>query len=391
MATFKIKLDTSKQRKDGTYPVTLQVIHNKIVRRKTLFNIEEKYWDPDKIMVLKSHKDQVLLNGLISKEKRRVEGKIIEFEYKSIDYNAEDLMEDRGTSFQDAIQSYIKLCEKEISISAKEKYSNLYNKVQEFTNDKPIPVESIDHYWMDSFKSFLAKYKTINSKETVNRLLKFAKTVLRREGVTDPKVINYKTPTGSGSKPSLSREEFERIRDLRLPSGQWIEKARDIFVLSVYLRGARIGDVLQLTKDNMSGDRLIYKTQKNRKQFNIKLIDEAQEIIDRYKESDPIYLLPALRMKPSNASTNPKFRKHIQSITAVINKNLKVLAEMADIQKNLSTHVARHTFASFTIDKGMDLKTIQDLLGHSSPKITEQYLRQVKRAQELDDAVDGLF
>jgi integrase/recombinase XerD len=65
---------------------------------------------------------------------------------------------------------------------------------------------------------------------------------------------------------------------------------------------------------------------------------------------------------------------------------------MAGIDKNISSHIARHTFASIADKKlGGDLKDLQAMLGHSSRAMTEIYIRDLRKYDEMDDVADKVF
>ena len=86
------------------------------------------------------------------------------------------------------------------------------------------------------------------------------------------------------------------------------------------------------------------------------------------------YIFPFLKKGEKIDSTSKEDAQKLESITATINKNLKKIASEIGIEKNISSHVARHSFA-YTARKrtGNDIYAIQKALGHSSVSVTENY------------------
>ena len=80
------------------------------------------------------------------------------------------------------------------------------------------------------------------------------------------------------------------------------------------------------------------------------------------------------------------YQKHIESKTAVINLELKKIAEICKIDNRLSTHVSRHTFALWASRKEVDLGLIQQMLNHSSKSMTENYIKDLHKSDKLDQA-----
>ena len=76
----------------------------------------------------------------------------------------------------------------------------------------------------------------------------------------------------------------------------------------------------------------------------------------------------------------------ISGATAIVNKNLKIISKLAEIDKNISFHLSRHTFATRALTKGISIDKVSKLLGHSSIKETQIYAKIINT--ELDKAMD---
>ncbi len=388
LATVKVYLKDDKNKKNES-PLLVQITHNYRRRYKTLFSVKKEFWNDKRCQVRPTHPFHIHLNQAIDSELSKYRERIYKLEAKGLDYNVDDIMAEGSKTLLRAIENYMDHAKRNISLCAYDQYSALYNKVNDFKKSDPA-LTSVDRRWMEEFATFLKSDPNITAENTVNKYLAKVKRVLRYEDiVTD--ALKVSSSYKKKPKVSLTWPEFEKLRDVELPD-DWNGLARDTFVLQVYLRGARIADMLQLTHDHIHGGRIIYTTMKNSVDFDVKILPEMSEIIEKYKgQSRHNYLLPILKKKPADPHEDNKFRKHIESRTVLVNRYIKQAAKKAGIKKHITTHIARHSFARFCNDKGLDLKTIQNLFGHSSPSITENYMQDVRQAKELDDAVDSIF
>jgi integrase len=139
---------------------------------------------------------------------------------------------------------------------------------------------------------------------------------------------------------------------------------------------------------------LMNKTRKNTKPKwkNIKQLPQAIEILERYnfRDKDPEeYLFPILDTT-KNLQDPLIFDRDKQSKTAMMNRDLDDIAGLADIEENVTTHIARHSFANFARKKGMSLYSISKALAHSNLKTTEQYLKSFDE-EMLDNEMEKLF
>jgi site-specific recombinase XerD len=175
---------------------------------------------------------------------------------------------------------------------------------------------------------------------------------------------NYKAKIKEVVRDFLSEAEIEQMINKEFVSER-LELVRDIFVFSCFTGLAYI-DVKQLTLDNIAlgidGDKWIFKNrQKTDTASKIPLLPMAQEIINKYAEhpvcKNEKRLLPIL--------TNQK-----------MNAYLKEIADVCEIKKELTFHIARHTFATtVTLSNGVPLETVSKMLGHTSLKTTQHYAK----------------
>jgi site-specific recombinase XerD len=160
----------------------------------------------------------------------------------------------------------------------------------------------------------------------------------------------------------MTDQEITQLLKIDLTTNKSLEKVRDIFLFSIYT-GIRFKDAQNLSLNNLFKEKkaqVIRFTQlKTNSTISIPLVNLAIQIIDKYKDLPERKVLKMLLPKISNQK---------------INSYLKVIGDMANIQKNITHHMARHTFATtICLNNNMPMEDLSKLLGHSSIKTTSIY------------------
>lgn len=161
----------------------------------------------------------------------------------------------------------------------------------------------------------------------------------------------------------LTLEEVDRIYNCN-PGSKRLELIKDMFLMSAFT-GLAFTDVSQLTEDHIvtdnDGNKWIRKPRQKTKQMsNIPLLDVPLAIIEKYKGDKKAAKKGVLLPIPCNQ---------------VMNRYLKEIAEICKINKHLTMHTARHTYATLCLSQGVSLKNVSKMLGHASVKMTERYAR----------------
>ena len=174
---------------------------------------------------------------------------------------------------------------------------------------------------------------------------------------------HFALPKQSERAPrALSRESFEKIRDVEIPSYRKTHiLARDLFLFACYT-GVSYADVVSITDENLYTDDsgalwLKYRRKKNEHRASVKLLPEALAILEKYRDETRDTLFPIIY--------HPNMKRH-----------MKALAALAGIKDDLCYHQARHSFASLiTLEAGVPIETISRMLGHSDISTTQVYAR----------------
>ena len=234
-------------------------------------------------------------------------------------------------------------------------------------NITDINIEKIDHAFITEYEFYLRSERKCANNSAVKYIKNFHKIInqcLANGWLKRDPFVNYKAKIKEVIREFLTEKEVEDIINKEFGSER-LELVRDIFVFSCFTGLAYI-DVKQLTKDNISlgidGDKWIFKNrQKTDTASKIPLLPMAQEMIDKYTDH-PVCrnenrLLPIL--------TNQK-----------MNAYLKEIADVCKIKKELTFHIARHTFATtITLSNGVPLETVSKMLGHTNLKTTQHYAK----------------
>jgi integrase/recombinase XerD len=185
-------------------------------------------------------------------------------------------------------------------------------------------------------------------------------------------------------KEKLTLEELKLFASQEYSDGSLIKTAQQVFMLAFNLAGVRIEDVLTLKWENVKKERIEYVMVKTGAINSFQITPQILNILNYFKsiKSDKAKLIVpivdekiALLKSSKSEVDNEIYKKEIGRKTALINKFLKKIGEDAVIDKKISSHIARHTFASIAIKKSNgDINFVQNALKHSNAKITQVYL-----------------
>lgn len=215
---------------------------------------------------------------------------------------------------------------------------------------------------------------------TVSLYMRTLQTICRKaeeeHRTVIPEGLFSKVFTGyiSSARRSIPVEAMKRLRDAQLDGkNRRYAFARDMFLLSFYLRGIPFIDLAYLRKCDLKEDMLTYRRRKTGKQAHVQVEPCAMEIIRHYAAKDRTtgYLLPIIR----KTGEPEEERKQYDSALRLYNKHLKVLADVLGLKVKLTSYVARHTWATTAHDIGVDIADISEALCHSSEKMTKNYIR----------------
>lgn len=263
--------------------------------------------------------------------------------------------------------------------------------------------------FLNRFKSYLKKIPNTKNPEltlhpnTISKLFDNFKS-LYHKGIIEYKedglliennpFNDFECETIDTNKEKLTWEEVESIKALDLEENSLIWHTRNCFMLAFYCAGMRAGDLIQLRGTNIVYEndswRICYRMDKTTATKDILLLPEALEIIKKYvdlNQRTPDYIFPLLDNKAVYAKATtweakeqlPSIVKktllqQINSKNSLLNKYLIKIATMAGIEKKVSMHIARHSFANIARQKNANVYDISKALGHSNLKITETYL-----------------
>lgn len=174
----------------------------------------------------------------------------------------------------------------------------------------------------------------------------------------------FKIKASVGKREFLTIDEVTKAMNMVIPDKNgFLNRVRDLFVFSC-LTGLRYGDLMNLKWENIDTAKkaITVRMSKTGKQITIPLVQQGLDILADY--SKLIIKVPSARVLP-------------QMTNQVLNRELKVLIEKAEIDKKISFHCARHSFASNLIEAKTNILYVRDLLGHQSLSETQIYAKSL--------------
>lgn len=397
-ASVELVLRRDKINKRAECPIYIRITKNrKIQYIATGHKLDEKYWDDEKRKVKNSYPNSVRLNNFLNSLKVKYQNEVLKEETLDTTISTKLLKKritgNNDTDFFVVAREVIKSYEANNKTRTYNKSRSIIQKLKVFLGSDKLPIEEITTTFLSKYEFYL-KSTLKNKINTVNKDLRFIRRVFneayRRDLVTMDKnpFLKYKLITEKTTKVYLTETEIESLWDLDLLKGSRHDLHRDMFLFSCYTGGLRVSDVLLLQWANYNGTHVTLYIQKTNTPLSIKIPLRGLEVIKKYEEANKSspFIFPMLNPQ-IDLKNQAAVNRNISSSTAFINKNLKILAKKAGIEKNISFHCARHTWATLALKKGISIDKVSKLMGHAAIKETQIYAKLVN--EELDKAMDA--
>ena len=282
--------------------------------------------------------------------------------------------------FQDHNNKIKELVGKEYASGTLERYTTSLKHTIEFMqwkyNISDIDITKIDHAFVTDYEFWLRSVRNCANNTAVKYLKNFNKIIklcLANDWLDKNPFANYKSKVKEVDRVYLTEEEIQSIIEKDFKTER-LSLVRDIFLFSCFTGLAYI-DVKNLTKSHISygidGEKWIFThRQKTESASKIPILPVTQMIIDKYENhpqcNNEDKLLPILSNQKMNAY-------------------LKEIATVCEIEKELTFHIARHTFATtVTLTNGVPIESVSKMLGHKNLRTTQHYAKVLDRKVSED-------
>lgn len=227
-------------------------------------------------------------------------------------------------------------------------------------------LDEITHQFVEDYDFYLRTVRRCCHNTTTKYLLNFKKIIriaLAKGWMKKDPFAQVHFHFEPVEREFLEKQELKVLLNKEITITR-LAQVRDIFCFCC-LTGLAFMDVQQLKPEHLVADIhgkiwIRKARQKTKNMCNIPLLDEAQKILDRYKDHSYCQTHGVLLPVCSNQK---------------MNSYLKELADICGIRKNLSTHCARHTFATLTLASGATIDNVAKMLGHANVNMTRRYAK----------------
>lgn len=381
MASIKVKLRPSTIADcEGT--IYYQIIHDRKVRQLlTNYKLFPVEWDERRSMVTAGRNSERKSFILSIRERIRWDMERLtkigrKLDAEGLIYTADEVIDEFNRyaheySLFNFMESLIARLKQNGKTRTSETYRSTLNSFKKYRKDEDIMLDCITSETMEGYEAWHRKRGV--APNTISFYTRILRAVYNRAVEDD--IIENRNPfrhvyTGVDKtvKRALPLALIKKIKVLDLSLIPTLDYARDMFLMSFYLRGMSFIDMAFLRKTDLKNRYVTYRRRKTGQQLIIEWTKEMQMILDKYPENNSDYLLPIIR----NPGTNE--RCTYRNAGYNINHNLKRIAEMVGITIPLTLYVARHSWASAAKAKGIPVSVISEGMGHDSEATTQIYL-----------------
>ncbi len=404
-ATISVICYKSKTLANGEHPLMLRIAQNGKSTYKSLkISVAAKHWDFERNVPKPNNPNKDLIQKIILKTKLDYQQKILEKKANSEEFTASSLINEqkeeiKAKTVEEFYLSLIEDLKQKGRIGNSYAYLNSYNTLRNFNKGKKLnyTFSHIDVSFCKKFEDWMRSkgnkdttlsYQFRTLRATYNKAIE-AKVVAREKNpFIEYKLSHFNTKT---IKRALSKNDILKLINANCNGQSKLRQlTHDLFSFSYLCGGISFVDIANLTRQNIVEDRLIYQRQKTHGNINLLLSKEASTIIAKYStyQQEAEYLFPILHCKRHITPMQKSNRVH--KICHQVNTELRALAKELGITAEVTTYVARHSFATILKKSGVNIGIISQALGHQDIKTTQIYLSKFDNEQ-VDDAMKNLL
>lgn len=361
-----------------------------INKRRIDFSIKRKIdtlsWHEQKGRAKPISEENIMLNSLLEQIRSKIvnhyqelilEGKKITIKAIKNKYFG---IEENESTLQKLVTYHNDVMKKVLATGTLKNYYTTQKYLERFvtkiTGEDDIGLSEINYKFITDFEFFLRSWKPVDHQRPLNnngvmkhmeRFQKLINLAKKLEWIKTDPFANYSLKFEKVIRDFLTLDELTRIEEKEFKI-QRLQQVKDLFVFSCYT-GLSYIDLVNLKPDNITigidGMKWINTTrQKSMNQVKVPLLPKAIEILEKYKIQPKVLnenkLLPGF--------SNQK-----------LNTYLKEIADLCEINKNLTFHIARHTFATtVTLTNGVPIESISKMLGHTKLSTTQIYAKVIE-------------
>lgn len=391
MASIKVKHRASLiEDHEGT--IYYQIIHDRKVRQlNTNYHVKTEEWDKTRSMVTAKPSDDrkaliLSIREQIHLDVERLTKIARKFDADGMTYTADDVIDEFKRRINEhTLFHYMENLITRFRHNGKTRTSETYTatvksfrkflcdtNLQDLCHDgKNIMLDRLSSKTLEAYEAWHKKRG--NSPNTISFYNRILRAVYNR--AVEEEIIENRNPfrrvyTGvyKTMKRAVPLSLIKKIKNLDLSYSPLLDYARDMFLMSFYLRGMSFIDMAYLKKSDLKNGSVSYRRRKTGQRLVIGWTKEMQQILNKYPENPTQYLLPIIKRVGCNERCSYK------NAADKINLNLKNIARQIGIPGSLTLYVARHSWASAAKAKGIPLSIISEGMGHDSETTTQIYL-----------------
>ena len=398
--TVNVLCYKSKTLANGEHPLMIRVSKDGKKKYSSLgISVHPIHWDFVKNKPTRCCPNKVQIEKIIRERTQEYTEQILEYKAENKDYSLLTLVEkvstpNTSTTVGAVFQEYIEKLKMEKRLGYAHSVRQVYNSLLKYNKHLEIYFSDVDVEWLKNYETWLRKENIAENTIGIRfRTLRAIYNLAIEKNIAKPEYYPFKTYKVSKlhqatAKRAITKEAIVAIMNYPVDSKYKYKRlAVDLFAFSYLMGGINFVDMAHLTRDNIIDSRLVYNRQKTGKLIKLPLQEKAVAIINFYYDEQRKYLFPILF---DSHKTDIQKRYRIHDVIADVNKHLKQIGKELHLPIELTTYVARHSFATVLKRAGVNTSLICESLGHSSEKVTQIYLDSFENSQ-IDEALKNLL